>query len=88
LIAITNLFQRGVAGPLADAVDGAFNCRAPPAIPARIGHRHAEGRYGNARRKIALSELGTRSIKVRMKWVYSSGVVCPRYGNIDRVARP
>ena len=38
-----DLFQRGVAGPLADAVDGAFDLPAAGADAGqRVGHRHAE----------------------------------------------
>jgi hypothetical protein len=38
-----DLFQRGVAGPLADAVDGAFDLPAAGAdARQRVGHRHAE----------------------------------------------
>ena len=38
-----HLFERGVAGPLADAVDGAFHLPAAGAdARQRVGHRHAE----------------------------------------------
>src|ERR1700761_4884242 len=61
-----DFLERGVAGPLADAVDGALDLPCAAAMPRSLWQ---------CTEKTALSEFGTRSISVRMKWVYSSGVV-------------
>ena len=45
-----HLFQRRVAGPFADSVDGALHlARAVQHAVQRIGHRHARDRRGSAR---------------------------------------
>ena len=50
-------------------------CRAPPAMPASEFATAMPRSLWQCTEKIALSEFGTRSISVRMKWVYSSGTV-------------
>ena len=71
-----DLFERGVAGPLADAVDGAFDLpRAGVDAGQRVGHRHAEivvavhreARLVGVRHRLA--QLRVNSLK------YSSGTV-------------
>ena len=50
-------------------------CRAPPASPASEFATAMPRSLWQCTENTALSEFGTRSIRVRMKWVYSSGTV-------------
>src|ERR1700742_4414553 len=52
-------------------------CRAPPAMPASELATAMPRSLWQCTENTALSEFGTHSMSVRMKWVYSSGTVYP-----------